>query len=134
MIDMVLDHPAEASPLQTFRQGLREGVLLYQRNERGDAIFFPRLLCPFTGSTKLEWKASAGLGRVYSTTVVTPRTGEPYNVALIDLDEGFRLMSRVEGIAAIDVAIGMRVRVGFRTDGEADDAFHVFEPIGETAR
>jgi uncharacterized OB-fold protein len=42
---------------------------------------------------------SKGRGTVYATTVVHPAEGAPYNVALIDCDEGFRLMSRVEDIA-----------------------------------
>jgi len=126
--------PASSSPLQTFRQGLRDGVLLYQRNERGDAIFYPRLVCPFTGSSKLEWKASGGVGTVYSTTVVTPRNGDAYNVSLVDLDEGFRLMSRVEGLDAKDVAIGMRVCVAFRSGETPDDAYHVFIPCAEGER
>ena len=62
-------------------------------------MFYPRVLCPFTGSDKLEWRVSKGLGTVYATTVVHPGEGAPYNVALIDCDEGFRLMSRVEDIA-----------------------------------
>ena len=36
---------------------------------------------------------------MHATTVVHPQKGEPYNVALIDVDEGFRMMSRVEDIA-----------------------------------
>ena len=51
------------------------------------------------------------------------RDEDPANLALVDLDEGFRMMSRVEGVAPEDVAIGMRVRVRFD-----DDAVPVFEP------
>jgi len=49
---------------------------------------------------------------VYSTTTVRrkPEAGGNYNVALIDLDEGVRMMSRVEGLPPTDVKIGMRVR------------------------
>ena len=68
------------------------------------------MICPFTGSDRLEWRVSAGLGTVYATTVTHPREGAPYNVALIDCDEGFRLMSRVEDIAPEAVQIGMRVK------------------------
>src|SRR5262249_53521729 len=35
-------------------------------------VFYPRLLCPYTGSDLLEWRVSAGLGPVCSTTVVHP--------------------------------------------------------------
>ena len=42
----------------------------------------------------------SGRGVVYATTAVYRRDGEPYNVALVDLEEGFRMMSRVEGVPA----------------------------------
>ncbi|WYX29001.1 OB-fold domain-containing protein [Achromobacter denitrificans] len=65
------------------------------------------MLGPGSGSPALEWRLSAGLGTVHAVTVVHPRDQDTYNVVLIDLDEGFRLMSRVKGRPAI----GMRVRM-----------------------
>ena len=49
---------------------------------------------------------------VYSTTTVRrkPEAGGDYDVSLIDLDEGVRMMSRVEGVPPAEVKIGMRVR------------------------
>jgi uncharacterized protein len=107
--------PAPApSPLASYLAYLERDQLAYQYSPAcGRAVFYPRLLCPFTGSDQLEWRLSKGLGTVYSTTVVHPQQGAPYNVALIDCDEGFRLMSRVEGVAPDAVRIGMRVQ--FRT-------------------
>jgi uncharacterized OB-fold protein len=53
-------------------------------------------------------------------TVARPRgDGEAYNIVLIDLDEGFRMMSTVVGVAPDEVAIGARVRLAWR-DGETD--------------
>jgi uncharacterized OB-fold protein len=99
------------SPLAVYQAHLDRGELAYQWSpEANRAVFYPRLICPFTGSDRLEWRISAGLGTVYATTVTHPREGAPYNVVLIDCDEGFRLMSRVEGIAPDAVEIGMRVR------------------------
>jgi uncharacterized OB-fold protein len=63
---------------------------------------------------------------VYATTVAHPRGGDPYNVALIELDEGHRLMSRVEDLAPHEVQIGMRVRVRFDETGEQDHPLPVF--------
>ena len=48
--------------------------------EANRAVFYPRLICPFTGSSRLEWRVSAGLGTVYATTVTHPREGASYNV------------------------------------------------------
>ena len=117
------------SPLAIYQAHLDRGELAYQWSPQANrAVFFPRLICPYTGSDDLEWRVSAGFGTVYATTVTHPREGSPYNVALIDCDEGFRLMSRVEGVAPEAVEIGMRV--SFRAHKPAGDelAYPVFTP------
>jgi uncharacterized OB-fold protein len=128
---MEADSPARlASPYAIYVQHLKAGRLAYQFSTvAGKAVFFPRVLCPYTGEDCLEWRISAGAGTVYSASVVHPRKGEPYNVALIDCDEGFRLMSRVEGIPPMEVAIGMRVRFhAHAADTQDDDPYPVFKP------
>ena len=120
---------AEKSPNKVYLEHLERGELAYQFSpEAGSAVFFPRVLCPFTGSGKLEWRVSKGLGTVYATTVVHPDEGAPYNVALIDCDEGFRLMSRVEDIAPDKVRIGQRVRLRVHSPGGDEDPIPVFVP------
>ena len=100
------------SPLATYLQHLERGELAYQFSPTANRpVFFPRVACPFTASSRLEWRVSKGLGTVYAITFVHPREGTPYNVALIDVDEGFRLMSRVDTVAPHEVCIGMRVVV-----------------------
>jgi uncharacterized protein len=120
------------SPLATYQAHLDKGELAYQWSpEAQKAVFYPRVLCPFTSSNRLEWRVSAGLGTVYATTVVHPaREGARYNVALIDCDEGFRLMSRVEDIPPEEVRIGMRVRFRIHRPGGDDPAYPVFVPVG----
>ena len=118
------------APLKTYLDHLARGELAYQfSREAGRAVFYPRVLCPFTGSGELEWRISKGLGTVHATTVVHPSEGKPFNVALVDCDEGFRLMSRVEDIAPEQVRIGQRVR--FRVHRpEGDEApYPVFAPV-----
>jgi uncharacterized protein len=117
----------ETSPLNTYLAHLERGQLAYQWSvSAGRAVFYPRLLSPSTGSDQLEWRVSKGLGTVYSTTVVYPQQGAPYNVALIDCDEGFRLMSRVEGIAPEQVRIGMRVQFRTHRPGGEEPPMPVF--------
>ncbi|WP_459617346.1 Zn-ribbon domain-containing OB-fold protein [Bordetella sp. 2513F-2] len=118
-----------ASPYAVYVEHLRRGELAYQYSEAaGKAVFYPRVLCPDTGAA-LTWRVSKGLGTVHSTTVVYPRQGEPYNVALIDCDEGFRLMSRVEGVPAEQVAIGMRVCFAAQPPQGDEDPYPVFRPV-----
>ena len=118
------------APLKTYVDHLARGELAYQfSREAGRAVFYPRVLCPFTGSDQLEWRISKGLGTVYATTVVHPAEGNPFNVALVDCDEGFRLMSRVEDIAPEQVRIGQRVRFRVhRQDGD-EAPYPVFAPV-----
>src|SRR5215213_7449780 len=84
----------EKSPLGTLIEHLKKGELAYQVTEDGKPIYYPRAVAPVTGG-KLEWRVSKGLGTVYSTTAVNYKGEPPLNVALVDMDEGFRLMSRV---------------------------------------
>lgn len=117
----------ESSPAETFAQHCRAGELAFQVTPDGEAVFYPRVAAPGSGA-ELQWRVSAGIGTVHATTVCRPRGGDPYNVALVDLDEGFRMMSRVESVAPEDVRIGMRVAVRFveREDGAP---LPVFDPL-----
>lgn len=120
------------SPLETYRTHLRKHELAYQYSPQADkAVFHPRLVCPFSGSTDLQWRVSQGLGTVHASTVVYPREGSPYNVALIDLDEGFRMMSRVVELAPQDVGIGLRVQVRFEDAADEPAPLPVFAPLQE---
>jgi uncharacterized OB-fold protein len=122
----------ELSPLNRYLAHLEQGELAYQYSpEAGKAVFYPRLLCPFTGSANLEWRISKGTATVHATTVVHPTQGAPFNVALIDCDEGFRLMSRVEGIDPMQVKIGQRVRFRVHRPGGDDPPYPVFVPAEE---
>ena len=121
------------SPLAVYQEHLEKRELAYQWSpEANKAVFYPRLICPFTGSDRLEWRVSAGFGTVYATTVVHPREGASYTVALIDCDEGFRLMSRVEDIPPDAVKIGMRVRFRVHRPGGDEPPYPVFVPVETT--
>jgi uncharacterized protein len=102
------------SPAEVFAEHCARGELAYQVDAEGRAVFYPRL-GPF------EWRVSTGRGAVFATTTVRRRGEEPYDVSLVELDEGFRMMSRVVGVAPDDVRIGMRVVVRF------DERIPVFE-------
>lgn len=119
-------------PEAIWREALGQGRLLLQRARDSGTVFFPpRLAEPGTGDTDLEWIEAAGLGTIYSVTLVSRKPPEPpYNVVLVDLDEGARMMSRVDGIPAEDVHIGMRVRA--RIVNENDMPLLIFEPLGQT--
>jgi uncharacterized OB-fold protein len=109
----------EPSPAAAYAEFCARGELAYQVAADGRAVFPPRLGEPGTGAP-LRWAVSAGAGTVYAATVMRRRGEPPASLVLVDLDEGFRMMSRVEGVAPEDVRIGARVRVRF------DDGVPVF--------
>jgi uncharacterized OB-fold protein len=120
---------AKQSPLGIYNEHLKRGELAYQFSPAaGKVVFYPRIVCPYTGSENLEWRVSKGLGTVYATTVVHPQQGEPYNVCLVDVDEGFRMMSRVENINPMAVTIGMRVTFHALEQGGDEPPIPVFMP------
>jgi len=104
---------ATPGPEAQFRAFLAEGKFMIQRSvSTGAYVFYPRVAAPGSGARDLEWVAASGKGEVYSTTVVRnrPEKGGDYNVALIELAEGPRMMSRVVGVDPAAVTIGMKVR------------------------
>lgn len=109
------------------------GELAYQFSpDANKPVFYPRIICPFTGHDNLQWRTSKGMGTVHATTVVFPQQGEPYNVALIDVDEGFRMMSRVEDMPPRDVHIGMRVKFRVHQAEGDEPPYPVFAPAEPT--
>ena len=110
---------------------LDQGRFLIQHCGRcGRHIYFPRELCPHCGSEQLALVAPSGLGTVYSLTTVRRKAeaGGDYNVSLIDLDEGVRLMSRVEGRPPAALSIGLRVRARVQvSEGHGLVLFDVIE-------
>lgn len=122
---------------EPFWEGAKQGELRYQRCEACSAVVFtPRLHCTECGSLDLAWQRSQGLGTVYTYSVVrqnrNPAFSElgAYVVAYVDLDEGFRMMTNVVGVAdpLHDVRCGMRVRVDFEAQDSGEYPIPVFRP------
>lgn len=123
----------EKAPARVYAQYLESGKLAFQHcNDCGASIFYPRVLCPACGGVSLEWKESSGRGTVYAATTIYRRDADPYNVALVDLEEGFRMMSRVEGVPAEEVVIGMDLRLKVVSLSEEEGPIAAFEPVGRS--
>jgi uncharacterized protein len=109
----------------TYWNAARDRKLLIQRCRAcGELHFMPRYLCPACWSDQLEWVESRGVGRVHSYTIIrrAPLASfaelTPYVVALIELDEGPRMVANVLGQDALEVKIGDPVRVLFEDRGD----------------
>lgn len=115
-----------------YEGALAQGRFEIQRcNVCSTYVFYPRQVCPHCGAGDLAWVAPSGLGTVYSTTTVRIDPRRPYDVSLIDLDEGVRLMSRIVDTAAGEVRIGQRVRA--RVQQNDGKVLLVFETSGDAA-
>lgn len=115
-------------PEKQYNEHLARGeFMLLRAKASGRFIFYPRIAEPLTGDTDLEWVKASGRGRVYSATVVRQRPpAADYSVVLIDLEEGPRMMSRVDGLAPADIRIGMNVQAWIVQEG--DSPLVVFVP------
>ena len=108
-------------PEAEWRAHLAEGRFMIQRSRStGGHVFYPRIVEPGTGADDLEWVEASGKGVIHAVTLVRKKDpADSYNVVLVDLAEGPRLMSRVDGIAADEVCIGMDVTARIVREGGA---------------
>ena len=112
---------AGPGPEAVFQEGLAEGQFLIQKCDGcGAYVFYPRALCPDCGSPRLTVCEAGGGGTVYSTSVVrqSPKAGPDYNISVIELSEGPRMMSRVVDMDPAEVKIGMAVKAFVGAIGE----------------
>lgn len=106
-------------PEAQFKAFLGEGRFMLQRSRStGRYCFYPRLAIPVTGETDLEWVPATGRGTVYSITVNRKREGS-FNIALIDLEEGVRMMSTVRGVESCPIGSPVRARIEAMATGPA---------------
>lgn len=108
-MDMTQAPEAARSPRALFLAALAEGRLAYQFDHgAGRAVFPPQAVGPGGQPGELEWRTSRGEGTVHACTQVQRRDGA-FNIALVDLDEGFRMMATVVDAAPGALRIGLRV-------------------------
>lgn len=124
--------PAITGDTEFFWNGLRENKLLIQRcGGCGQLRHPPRPMCPHCRSLEWDTIEACGLGTVYSYVVPHepkfPFFDYPYVVALVELEEGLRLVSNLTGIDPSDVTTGLAVEVYYQT---FDDGLvlHQFRP------
>jgi uncharacterized protein len=105
--------PASAAlgPEAQFKAYLASGRFMIQRSRSsGKFTFYPRVAIPGTGETDLDWVEASGRGTVYAITVNRGRDSS-YNIAIIQLAEGPRMMSRIEGAESVAIGTAVRARI-----------------------
>ncbi|MGI9614351.1 MAG: Zn-ribbon domain-containing OB-fold protein [Acidimicrobiales bacterium] len=115
-------HAAPITPVPTptsqpFWDALADGRVTIQRCQQCETwVYYPRARCSHCLSDSLEWTEVSGVGTVYTFTVArqptTPAFAEVVDpiIAVVELDEGVRVTSSLEGVEPADVRVGMRVR------------------------
>ena len=109
-------HPSQWS--RPFWDGSAVGELRYQRCAScGQALFNPGPICRRCRSRDLHWQVSQGRGTVYSWTISwqppSPGFVVPYAPVIVDLEEGYQMLSNVVDCDTADVAVGLDVEVSF---------------------
>jgi len=111
------DQPLIEDESAPFWDGLKEGELRIKRcNACGVFHFYPRPFCPTCWSDDVEWYVASGTASVYSYSTVyvndLPPFGPqvPYVAAVVDLEEGPRMMTRLVDCTKDDITIGMAVQ------------------------
>ena len=116
-----------------FWEACGRGELTFQRCRDCNGItFIPQPACTHCLSSNLGWETSSGKGAIYSWTVVwrpqTPAFEIPYAIAIVDVDEGYQMMSNIIHIDPAKLAIGMRVEVAFHKMSD-EITMPYFQPV-----
>ena len=125
--------PDVSETTQPFWDGIASDELRLQYDPGAGAFqFYPRSTSLATGRSDLEWRAASGKGTVYSyTSTLVPIAGfedeVPYLLAMIDLEEGVRILANMINVTEDEIEIGMPVRVAFEQRSE-EVRYFCFEP------
>ena len=119
-----IPQPLIDSDSQMYWEGLAQGELRIQRCDTCSRhVFYPRAICPHCFWDQLSWITATGKGTIYSYTVVHQAYGPyadevPFVIAIVELEEGVRMMTRIVGAPREQVTIGAPVHVTFVTPSE----------------
>ena len=123
----------QASPeTQPFWDGCAAGVLRLQRCQPCQEFYFPpRPFCPRCLSTDVQWQDASGRGTLHTYIInhrPAPGFEAPYAIAVVQLDEGPRMMSNIVNIdnTPEKLELDMALQVTFEPRGEM--MLPVFEP------
>jgi len=118
-----------------FWDGCKRNELLIQKcKDCQKHIFYPKLFCPHCLSPNLKWVKASGRGKIYSFTVIYSYAptefseDTPYIVAIIDLQEGVRMMSNITGCPPERIKCDMEVEVVFN-DVTEEITLPKFKPV-----
>jgi uncharacterized OB-fold protein len=113
---------------QPYFDAAKEGKLMLKKcNACGEHHHYPRALCPFCFSEKVEWVQAKGTGEIYTYSVTRRGGPTPYCIAYVTLDEGVRMMTNIVDCDLDSIKVGQKVQVAFKQT-EGGFAMPVFVP------
>ena len=127
--------PTPTPETQHFWDGARNGDLLLQRcDDCSDAYFPPRPFCPKCGSRKVSVFKSSGKGFLLSYVINTrpqPISETPYAIAVVELDEGPRMMTNIVECEQTPEALPLDMKLEVTFEQQNDDiTLPLFKPAG----
>jgi len=127
--------PIPNEDTKEYWEGAKRHELTIQRCKNcGTYRFPPKALCHNCLSMETEWEKVSGRGKLYTFTIFHQVYGPewkeevPYNVAVVELDEGPRMISNIVNCKNEDLRIGMELEVVFE-DVTQDITLPKFKPV-----
>lgn len=121
-------------PWAEFQQRLNNGQFCLQYAIEGGHFFYPRVNVPRTGGNRWQWVEASGNASIYSLSRIPqkPERGGDYFVAIVELEEGPRMMTQLRLGGEITPKIGDKVQAVIEgaNDEEFGDALLVFKHAG----
>ena len=102
-------------------------LMLKKCGDCGEHHHFPRALCPFCFSDKVQWVQAKGTGEIYSYSVSRRAGPIVYCIAYVTLDEGVTMLTNIVDCDLDTVKVGQKVKVTFKTT-EGGVSMPVFAP------
>jgi uncharacterized OB-fold protein len=100
---------------ERYFEAAKQGKLLLKKCAScGEVHYFPRGICPFCFSSKVDWVEAKGTGTIYSYSVSRRAGPIPYCIAYVALDEGVTMMTNIVDCDLDTVRIGQRVKLTFK--------------------
>ena len=100
---------------ERYFEAAKEGKLLLKKCAScGQVHHFPRGICPFCFSSKVDWVEAKGTGTIYSYSVSRRAGPVPYCIAYVTLDEGVTMMTNIVDCDLDTVRIGQKVKLTFK--------------------
>lgn len=114
------DLPMIEDDTREFWDATRDGRLLLRHCRSCGAVhYYPRNFCPACWSDDVDWVEASGLGSLYTWSTVFQNDLPPFNeqlpyvAAIVELDEGPRMMTRLVEVDGVEITMGMRLRARF---------------------